>query len=250
MALSWCDSIAFDVVKPRLDSLDGSVLTFAIRGASARAAENTIEAFRLAIELGASGIASEAWPTADGDAVLHRDARVGPRFRRRRIDQVARDQLPTHLCSVEDLYEVLDPSSSVSIDLQDPVAFDPVVAAARNAGGETERRLWLSHPELETLTALRRRTAARLVLSSSLRSLGTGPERCAAELRERGIDGLRLHHSEWHGGLVALLHRFERYALGWGPEHEREMAKLVNAGIDAVASSRIDRMTAVMAQFE
>ena len=39
---------------------------FAHRGASADARENTLEAFRLALELGATGLESDVWLTADG----------------------------------------------------------------------------------------------------------------------------------------------------------------------------------------
>ena len=43
---------------------------FAHRGARALAAENTLEAFTLALRLGATGLESDVWLTADGEAVL------------------------------------------------------------------------------------------------------------------------------------------------------------------------------------
>ena len=49
------------------------MLLFAHRGASANAPENTIAAFELALGLGATGLESDVWLTADGVAVLDHD---------------------------------------------------------------------------------------------------------------------------------------------------------------------------------
>ena len=57
--------------------------------------ENTIEAFELALRLGASGLESDVWITADGVAVLdadvfHRDAQpVGHHLRKRGLVALA-----------------------------------------------------------------------------------------------------------------------------------------------------------------
>ncbi len=58
-----------------------------------------------------------------------------------------------------------------------------------------------------------------------------------------------MFHQDWTGGTVALAHRFELLTVGWGAEHERELAKLVDAGIDAVASRQVERMVAVVSQY-
>lgn len=236
-------------MKPRFSSLDGSVLTFAHRGGAAHATENTVEAFGLAVAMGATGVESDAWATADGKAVLDHDGVIGPRLRRRRIATITRADLDEAIPSIDALYGAIAPATSVSIDVKDPAAFEPVVAAARAAGPDAEQRLWLCHPDVGTLISWRRATEAKLVLSTNLRALDGGVERTAAELRERGVDALNLPHREWHGGLVALLHRFERATLGWGLEHEREMARLIDIGIDGIYSDHVDRMTAVAAQF-
>ena len=46
------------------------------RGASARARENTVEAFRLASALGADGVELDVRRTADGALVVHHDPSV------------------------------------------------------------------------------------------------------------------------------------------------------------------------------
>ncbi|MGI9613392.1 MAG: glycerophosphodiester phosphodiesterase [Acidimicrobiales bacterium] len=235
-------------MKPRISAQDGKTRLFAHRGASATAKENTIGAFVLALELGADGLASEAWLTADGQAVLDRDGRVGGRFRRRRFGALDRASIPDHVPSIDDIYDVCVESTNLLLDIHDPDAMAPIVDAARNVGKGAEDRLWLRHDELEVLTEWRRDTAAKLVLRARLNA-GESQERLANRLRERGVDALSLSHREWSGGLVTLLHRFDRYALATDLVHEREMAKLLDIGIDAISSPHVDRMIAVGAQF-
>jgi glycerophosphoryl diester phosphodiesterase len=235
---------------PRLPSLDGSIRTFAHRGASAHAPENTLEAFDLALKLGASALESDVWLTADGVPVLSHDGRIGPRFRRRPIASLRRSQLPAEICSLDQLYERVGTSWPLSLDVKDVAAFPAIIGAARQAGGDgAEHQLWLCSPLVEALTGWRTRTSARLVSSITLRSLQQRPEQLAAQLRQHGIDALNLPHREWSGGLVTMLHRFDRYAFGWGAEHEREIAQLVDAGIDGVYSDHVDRMAAVAALY-
>jgi len=243
------EPVPFVMVKPRLASLDGITRTFAHRGASAHAPANTLEAFVLALEMGASGIETDAWLSADGVAILDHDGLVGPRLRRKRIGRVKASELPPVLCRIEELYDAVGPATPISIDIKDAAAIEPILAAARRAGDGAEEALWLCHPDITTLTSWRRDTPAHLVLTTKMRAQDSTSEQLAAQLRERGIDGLNLPHREWNGGLVAVIHRFERYALGWGLEHEREMARLIDIGIDALYSDYVDRMTAVVAEF-
>lgn len=235
-------------MKPRISAQDGTTRLFAHRGASAAAQENTIDAFVMALELGADGLASEAWLTADGQAVLDRDGQVGGRFRRRRFGSLERASIPDHVPSIDDMFDLIDDSADLLLDVGDPDAIEPIISAARRIGSGAEERLWLRHGELEVLTDWRRRTAAKLVFGTRLKS-GESQERLANQLRERGVDALSLSHREWSGGLVTLVHRFDRYALATGLVHEREMAKLLDVGIDGISSPHVDRMIAVAAQF-
>ena len=87
-----------------LPSLLRPPIGFAHRGGMAHAPENTLEAFRLALRLGATGLESDAWVTADGVAVLHHDGALGT-FRKRPIASLRRIQLPSHIPALEDLYD-------------------------------------------------------------------------------------------------------------------------------------------------
>jgi glycerophosphoryl diester phosphodiesterase len=72
-------------VQQRLPSLLARPIAFAHRGARAHARENTLDAFALALRLGATGLESDVWLTADGVPVLDHDGvvRTGRAGRRR-----------------------------------------------------------------------------------------------------------------------------------------------------------------------
>ena len=216
-------------------------ILFAHRGARAHAPENTLEAFRLAVRLGATGLESDVWRTADGDAVLDHDGVVGTMFRRRRLAEVATADLPGHIPSLAALYEACGVDHDVSLDVKDADAIDAVLDAARAAGALG--RLWLCHPDLEVLASWRERSGpARLVHSTRTPAMERGPEQHAARLRELGVDAVNLHQSEWTAGTVALYHRFGRYCLGWDAQQPRVITSLLDMGMDGIFSDHVDRM--------
>jgi glycerophosphoryl diester phosphodiesterase len=230
-------------VPTRIPSLLTPPIAFAHRGARAHAPENTLEAFNLALRLGATGLESDVWLTADGVAVLDHDGEVGGRLRKRPISSVERSDLPEHIPSLEELYEAVGPSVDLSLDVKDAAAFDQVVAVARSAGPAALPHLWLCHWDWKLLATWRSQCdEVRLVDSTRLGRMRDGPERRAAQLRDAGIDAVNLHHSEWTGGLTTLFHRFERLAFGWDGQFDRTLAAILDMGIDAVYSDHVDRM--------
>lgn len=232
----------------RLPSRREPPIGFAHRGARAHAPENTLDAFRLALRLGATGLESDVWITADGQAVLDHDGVVGPRLRRRPISTVDRADLPPHIPTLRELYETCGTDFELSLDVKDAAAIDEVVAVARDVGPSAEGRLWLCHPDWQTVATWRPLSSlVKLVDSTHLRSMKDGVERRAAELADAGIDAVNLHHSDWTGGHVAVFHRFERYALAWDCQFERILREMLDAGVDGVFSDHVDRMMAELA---
>jgi glycerophosphoryl diester phosphodiesterase len=207
-----------------------------------------MEAFQLALRLGATGLESDVWLTADGVAVLDHDGVVGSRLRRRSIADVDRAELPEHIPTLAELYEAVGTEVPLSLDVKDAGAFDTVVAVAREAGGdEALRRLWLCHWDWELVASWRERDdTVRLVDSTRLKRMKDGPERRAAALADAGIDAVNLHHSDWTGGLTTLFHRFERYTFGWDCQYERTLTATLDMGIDGIYSDHVDLMVDVM----
>lgn len=222
---------------------------FAHRGARAQAPENTIEAFALGLKLGATGLETDAWTTADGVVVLDHDGVVGGRMRKRPIGTVTRAELPEHIPTIDELYATFGVDHHLSVDVKDPAAAPGLVAAARAAGGSAPERLWLCHHDWELVATWRRPyDDVRLVDSTWLKRMAQGPERRAAQLSAAGIDAVNLHHSEWSGGLTALFHRFSVLSFGWDCQLERHLEETIDCGIDGVYSDHVDRMVDAIAQ--
>jgi len=222
---------------------------FAHRGARAQAPENTLEAFALALRLGATGLESDAWVTADGSVVLDHDGVVGSRLRRRPIASAPKAELPEHIPTIEELYANCGTGFELSLDIKDPAAAVGVVAAARAAGDGAAERLWLCHHDWELVATWRRPyDEVHLVDSTFLGHMKHGPERRAAQLAAAGIDAVNLHRSEWSGGLTALFHRFGVLTLGWDCQHERHLDETLDHGVDAVFSDHVDRMVDALAR--
>jgi glycerophosphoryl diester phosphodiesterase len=227
----------------RLPAVRVPPVAFAHRGARAHARDNTLEAFRLALRLGATGLESDVWLTADGEAVLDHDGVVGGRFRRRRMAEVTRAELPAHVPTLDELYAECGTDFELSLDLKDPAAAPRVVAVARAAGGGALSSLWMCHQDWRQVASWRALSdEVRLVDSTRLSRIKEGPERRAATLADRGIDAVNMHQLDWTGGLTTLFHRFDVLAFGWDAQLPRVLAELLDMGIDAVYSDHVDRM--------
>ena len=236
---------------PSLRPLREPPIGFAHRGASAHAPENTIEAFTLARRLGATGLESDAWRTADGEVVLDHDGVVRSGLRRRAIADVPRSALPASVPTLGELYDACGTDVELSLDVKDPAAAEAVVGVAREVGGDALGRLWLCTPSWEEAASWRALDAdVHLVDSTRLRRIKEGPERRAARLADAGVDALNMHWSDWTGGLTTLFHRFSRLTFGWDAQHRRQLDEVLSYGIDGVFSDHVDRMVEALEQRE
>jgi glycerophosphoryl diester phosphodiesterase len=233
-------------VQQRLPSLIVPPIGFAHRGARAHARENTLEAFQLALRLGATGLESDVWLTADGIPVLDHDGTLGGIGRVLRRNRVAgRDQrdLPEHIPTLAQLLDACGADYHLALDLKDPAAARPVVQTVEDVAPALLPRLWLCHPDWQLLAELRSlHPDVKLVDSTRLNKIKEGPERRAATLGEHGIDAINLHHTDWTGGLTTLFHRFERFTLAWDLQYEHVLREVLRMGIDGVFSDWVDRM--------
>ncbi|MEA2718062.1 MAG: glycerophosphoryl diester phosphodiesterase [Actinomycetota bacterium] len=236
-----------------IESLRHPPIAFAHRGGRAHAPENTLEAFRLALRLGATGLESDVWLTADGIPVLDHDGlvRVGRLGRLRSVPIAAlpRSGLPVHVPTLAELYAECGTGFELSLDANGHDVAQAVVAAARAAGDGAHERLWICHPDWQLLAGWRKDPAfdgVHLVDSTRRRDMRQGPERRAAQLAESGIDAVNLHYTDCTAGLAALFHRFDRYIFGWDAQHERIIRDLVRMGIDGVFGDHVDRLVDAM----
>lgn len=233
-------------MQQRLPSLLSEPILFAHRGASAYAPENTLDAFSLALKLGASGLESDIWVTRDGALVLDHDGVVKSRLRSKPIAEMDRSALPSHIPSLEQLLQHCGTQYQLSLDVKDPVVFETIERIVANIDESMLDRLWLCHPSFDLLINKRTSTQkCKLVDSTRLAKIKEGPERRAATLAANGIEAFNMHYSDWNGGLVALFHRFNIVSFGWDMQHEAVIENGIRMGLDGVFSDWPDRMVEV-----
>jgi len=213
-------------------------LGFAHRGARAECPDNTLASFARALQLGARALESDAWITADGEAVLDHDGVVREGLRRRPIAALPAGALPPHIPRLSDLYDASGADFELSLDIKDPAAAAVVVAVAESHGAAG--RLWLCSSGVDRLGSWREQWAkVRLVASTRRDSLGA---RALADLAGCGVDAVNLREREWDRGLTDEVHEAGMLAFAWDAQTERALDRLLGIGIDAVYSDHVGRM--------
>ena len=243
--------IPFDALTP---SEPAPPITFAHRGARAQLPENTLAAFRHALEHGASGLETDAWCAADGEVVLVHDPRIWVRLRglvpwRLRIARTSSSRLARHgVPSLVALYRDLGSDYELSIDLKDAAVGERIIEIARRLGDPS--RLWLCSPSTRHLRRLRAVAPdVRLVHSQTRTRLPDSVERHAADLAAAGLDVMNMHHSEWSRGLVTLFHRFGVRAFAWDTQEVRQLEAMLRIGVDGIYCDHVDRMVATVTRW-
>jgi glycerophosphoryl diester phosphodiesterase len=225
-----------------------AVITFAHRGARLVEPENTISAFRVALDQGASGIETDVWLSADGEVVCVHDPVVSRGLRRRKISSATAEELATFgIPRFADVYRELGSAYECSVDVKTAAAAEGLVDVARTH--DALERLWVCSPDTELLRSLRDEKRVKLVHSDRKNSIGTPLERHAFDLAEAGIDAMNFHHTEWTAGLVSLFHRFGVRAFAWDTQEARHIRAVLAMGIDAVYCDRPDRMVATVSEW-
>jgi glycerophosphoryl diester phosphodiesterase len=203
--------------------------------------ENTIPAFRRALEAGVTGLETDVWRAADGEVVCAHDATVGRGRHRLRIATATSAELADRdVPRVADVYEQLGTAFEFSVDVKSPDAAAALVEVA--ARFDALERLWVCSPNLEVLRPLRTQPAVKLVHSDRRKGIPVPLERHAYELATLGIDAMNMHRSEWTAGLVSLFHRFDVKAFAWDAQEVRHLRAMLRIGVDAVYCDRPERM--------
>jgi len=226
-------------------------IAFAHRGASAYAPGNTLEAFRLALPHGATGLESDVWLAADGVVVLVHDRII--RLPGRRIDvtrttstALAALGVPTLAALYAELGAPGSPGAELSLDLEHAAVAEPAIEVAERAGAITH--LWACHDDLELLARLRRRSAeVRLVCSTRPGRVEGGMPALVERAAALGLDALNLHGRDWTPELVERCHAAGLAAFGWDAQDRPAMDHLLALGVDGLYSDAPDRLVAAIA---
>jgi glycerophosphoryl diester phosphodiesterase len=217
------------------------------RGASAHAPQNTIEAFLLAVDMGADGIELDVRRTADGVLVVHHDAHLADG---RDLVEIRRRDVPP---DVPDLEAALEACAGARVvleiknDERDP-DFDPHRCVAAQVVelletlGELDRWL-ISSFDLATIDEVRR------VAPDALRTawLVGEPPTDAVDVLRRG------RHHALHPWFTALDRTLvdEIHAVGcsvdvWTCNDPVRLRELVDWGIDGVITDDVEMARSIV----
>ena len=221
------------------------VLGFAHRGARAHAPENTVRAFRTALSMGARGIETDVWLTADGVPALHHGGSLRRRGRRTPLAQLTAAELPADLPTLADLYDACGTDLDLSLDLKDGRSADAVLAVAQDAGHDPAR-LWLCGRGTDPLLWRPRDSRVRLVCDTRPEHVADGWTGYLRQVRSGGGDAINLRRRRWSAALVQQVHDAGLLAFGWDAQSTRKVRALVAMGCDAVYSDHVDRMVSAL----
>lgn len=214
---------------------------FAHRGGSGHGPDNRLDTFAAALRMGAGGLETDAWVTADGVVVLDHDGVLREARRRRQpIAQVRRDQLPAHVPTLDELYDRCGTAMVLAVDVSsEPIAAAVAAVAARH---QASRRLWLVSPHSAMLRNVENPNRAVTVRGSTMR----GPRRGAAlrGIRDAGVDAVNARWPWWSPRFVDEVHELGMLGFGFDCQRPASLRRALDMGLDAVFSDHVEIMLA------
>lgn len=206
------------------------MIGFAHRGAPrTRREENTLPAFRRALDLGADGLESDIGLTADGVPVLIH-AGISPRGLT--ISRLRRADLPDHVPTLSELYRACGSHFHLSLDMAAPRAAESVVQIA--AEREALCRLWLTYWRLPALEEWRKRWPEARLVHPAMPLRRRSAEQLMARLETIGVDALNVHWRLCRPWLVEAAHERGLLVFAWGVKSRSVLERVVPRGIDGV----------------
>lgn len=219
------------------------MIGFAHRGGSAHGPDNSLDTFREALRRGATGLETDAWVTADGAVVLDHDGVLrAALLRRKPIASVRRDELPSHIPTLEELYAACGTDFDLAVDVKTIDTAATVTAVARRAGSLD--RLWLVSPHSSLLLDVEGPRRAVSVKAPTMR----GPRRRLAfgAIRDAGMDAVNARWPWWTRRYVEDAHALGLLAFGYDAQQTTSLHHCRRLGLDAVFSDHVDRLVNVL----
>ena len=214
------------------------------RGASGHAAENSLEAFRLARELGAEGIELDVHATADGFLVVHHDPILhgGGRIRELRLDEVQSHGLANGeaIPTLEDvLAAVPELETWVEVKALAPEHDDRLIDLIAGAKGSKTCAI---HSFDHRLIARihRKRPTLRLGILSTAYLLE--PVRA---LQQTGATALWQEWSLIDAELVEIVHAAGAEVIAWTVNDAEIARRLAALGVDALCGNWPERLAVI-----
>ena len=238
-------------VAPRYPSMLTPPLVLASVGVAGASVQEMASVLSPELAPATFGFEGGVWLTADGHAVVHHEAVVRAGLRRRPLAELRLLEVPDTVVTLEQLLQAGAGGAHVVLSTDDDATAAAVAAGVSADGADVAGRVWLRAGDREQAASWRSlSTDIRLVESTRLRRLDTGPERRAAALASAGIDAVQLPEGDWTPGLTTLFHRFGRLAFAGPAAHRRQLDALLDIGVDAVSSDHVERLVEARAALE
>jgi glycerophosphoryl diester phosphodiesterase len=251
---------------------------FAHRGASARAPENTLEAFRLAVEAGAGGLELDVHVTRDGEVVVIHDASVdrttdgsgavagmtlaelrdldaGYRFSPDRGSTFPFRGRGLRIPTLAEVYEEF-PAASVNIDIKEPQpgAEEAVLRVIQSA--EAAERSLVVSDDHAVVRRFRRLSGGRISTGASRLEIATfyaSSRLCLERLVHPPYDALQVPVDYRGISLVTLRFVVAAHSRGarvdvWTINDPDEMRRLLDLGVDVVMTDRPETLAGVLGE--
>ncbi len=235
-------------------------LVFAHRGASGYAPENTLEAFHLAVELGADGVELDVHLTKDGELLVAHDEKIdrvsdGKGFiadmtlaeiRRYTFNVLHPEYRDARAPTLGEVFELLRPTGlQVNVELKNSLkpymGMEEKVIALAEKAGMSERILYSSfnHHSLLKVKQLDPHALCGLLYACCM-------VRPWDYARGIGVDAIHPHFSElsFVDDECERAHRIGIKVNAWTVNGERDMKRVSEAGADALITNYPDRARA------
>jgi glycerophosphoryl diester phosphodiesterase len=230
--------------------------------------ENSLRAFRHAVELGYRHLETDVHATADGTVVAFHD----PHLDRVTDATGAVADLPYAVVAeariggtepIPTLVELLEelPGVALNIDIKDDTALEPTLDILQRMNALD--RVCLASFSDKRIRAIRRRFGDRVATSAGQREIGLFKVAPGFVARWLATDAPALQVPARHRirgrqvtvvtpGFVNLAHRLGKHVHvwfhDWDPESRDELHRLLDLGVDGIVSDRIDVLAEVLAQ--
>ena len=217
------------------------MLVIAHRGASAAETENSLAAFRVAMDLGADAIELDVHATADGSVVVHHNETIGDvhipssSLERVRQQQLSNgEQVPT----LSEVFELVGTGPTVFVEVK--------TLDAEHKAGFLEELAAGPAPDNYRVHSFDHRIVHRLLQARSGLVGGvlsaSYPINPLIQLEQSGAAELWQSQDLLDDELVAAVHAFGARIISWTVDDPARMEEFIDMGVDGICTNHPDRL--------